>query len=273
MKGYDVAREFTQEMLMEDLRRLGVRKGDKLAVHSSYRKIRPVVGGPQTVIDALLQVVGRHGTVLMPTFHRPVDVFRPLETPSENGILTEMFRRMPHVRRSLHPTHSVAAWGKDAKWIASAHAEGRTALGVDSPFDRLAAGGGKVLLLGASMTRNSTAHVAEAHFRAPYLNLCCSEEYAKPMKVEGGDGEVLTMFVAECPGCSEGFDVIEARMEINGLIRRGMVGRAESMLMRGKDVINTARVILEEDALRLLCKRVDCEVCAKAREFVVGACS
>jgi len=258
---------------MEDLRRLGVRKGDRLAVHSSYRKIRPVVGGPQTVVDALLQVVGRRGTILMPTFHKPVQVFRPWETPSECGILTEVFRLMPHVHRSLHPTHSVAVWGKDAKWIASAHAEGRTALGVDSPFDRLAACGGKVLLLGVSMRRSSTVHVAEAHFKAPYLNAYCSEEYARPMKVEGPDGRVSSVTLKECPGCSEGFDVVEARMEMKGLIRRGMVGHAESMLMRGKDIINMAMEILEENALRLLCTRPECKVCARARELAVGVSS
>ena len=37
------------------------------------------------------------------------------DSPSCVGILTELFRKRPGVVCSLHPTHSVAALGKDAE--------------------------------------------------------------------------------------------------------------------------------------------------------------
>ena len=258
-------------MLIEDLQRLGIRKADKVAVHTSYRKIRPVSGGPQTVIGALMRQVTRRGTILMPTCHKPAEVFRLAETPSEDGIVTELFRRMPGVFRSLHPTHSVAVWGADAKGIAAAHAQGRTALGVDSPFDRLAKRKGKVLLLGVEMNRNSTVHVAEAYAGLPYLKAPYSAAYAKPLRMVGADGREREMTLEECPGCSEGFRAVEARMAVTGLIEHGMFGHAEAVVMRGADIIDTAAKMLAEDATALLCPRPECETCAQARRVIAEA--
>ena len=44
----------TLESLTSAFRDLGVQTGDTLLVHSSYKSLGQVDGGPQTVIDALL---------------------------------------------------------------------------------------------------------------------------------------------------------------------------------------------------------------------------
>ena len=46
------------EELVEDLRRLGVTAGDTLMVHASLRRIGPVVGRADGVVDALEAAVG-----------------------------------------------------------------------------------------------------------------------------------------------------------------------------------------------------------------------
>jgi aminoglycoside N3'-acetyltransferase len=101
--------------LADSLRALGVRAGDTVLVHSSYKALGPVQGGPRTVIDALLQVVGGGGTVLLPTFNFNAwsqgHYFDLLETPSEMGIIGEMARTLPGFRRTPHPIYSFAVAG------------------------------------------------------------------------------------------------------------------------------------------------------------------
>lgn len=258
--------------LIAGLRALGLKPGDRVAVHTSYRAVRPVEGGPENLIQALMRAVGgTSGTLAMPTFNIVRPIYRPADTPSACGVLTEIFRKMPGVFRSLHPTHSVAVWGKDADWIASAHAQGRTALGVDSPFDRLAQKGGKVLLLGVGMDRNSMVHVGESHFRAPYLNVLFSPEYGRPIRIETADGSIRTFVMKECPGCSRNFGVVGERMEHKGWLRKATLGQADAVVMRAADVIAAACELLAEDVTRLLCDNPECPCCPNARKAAASS--
>lgn len=66
-----IAEEPNDYVLKEDikngLRKLGIKKGDVIGVHSSLRSFGYVKGGAKAVIDALLEVVGKEGTIAMPT--------------------------------------------------------------------------------------------------------------------------------------------------------------------------------------------------------------
>ncbi len=54
-----------KEDIKRGLRELGVREGELVVVHSSLSSFGYVIGGADTVIDALLEVVGHTGTVIM----------------------------------------------------------------------------------------------------------------------------------------------------------------------------------------------------------------
>ena len=47
--------------LIADFKALGIKPGMNLLTHSSLRRIGPVDGGADTVIDALLEVLGKDG--------------------------------------------------------------------------------------------------------------------------------------------------------------------------------------------------------------------
>ncbi|MHA1909488.1 MAG: AAC(3) family N-acetyltransferase, partial [Candidatus Thorarchaeota archaeon] len=57
----------TRSRLVSDLRNIGLNDGDVVIVHSSLSKIGWVVGGPVTVIEALMDGVGSEGTIVIPT--------------------------------------------------------------------------------------------------------------------------------------------------------------------------------------------------------------
>jgi aminoglycoside 3-N-acetyltransferase len=151
---------------------LGVSAGAVVMVHSSMEQIarRSPQMTPLRVIRTLQELVGQDGTLLMPTFPfrgRQLDylkthnTFHPEKTPSQAGIITETFRRMPGVIRSLHPTHPVAAWGRRAADLVESHHLG-TAFGRNSPLFKLQLYGGLVIGLGVALRDSFTIlHVPE----------------------------------------------------------------------------------------------------------------
>ena len=63
-------RVILKEEIVPKLREVGLEKGDAVMVHTSLKRMGYVCGGAQTVIEALMEVVGEDGTIMMPTQSR-----------------------------------------------------------------------------------------------------------------------------------------------------------------------------------------------------------
>lgn len=151
---------------------LGIRVGATVFIHSSmdalHRRVPEL--SPIALIGMLQRLLTPAGTLLMPTFPfkgKQADYvartqrFDVRRTQSQVGLLTEVFRRMPGVERSLHPTHPVAAWGQHASVLLEAHHRG-TAFGTNSPLCRLREFDGLVIGLGTGLVDSFTImHVVE----------------------------------------------------------------------------------------------------------------
>lgn len=143
----------------------GIKSGDHVMVHSSLSKIGPVNGGAETIVEALKDVIGKEGIILMPT--SPVDLLQyeyveksPVldvrNTPSKMGKITEVFRISSGVKRSLHPTEPIAAWGKDAVSYIENHHLFETPYHSLSPYMELVKNNGKILYIGVSLDNAGT---------------------------------------------------------------------------------------------------------------------
>jgi aminoglycoside 3-N-acetyltransferase len=161
---------FSAQDLENASRSLGLSAGDTLMVHSSFDRFEGFTGKPTDVIEALKRILGPEGTLLMPTMpfsgsaldyaarNEVLDVSR---SPSRMGIVTELFRRSPGVRRSAHPTHPVAGWGAGAEQMLADHFLAQTPCGRQTPFGRLLDAGGKILFLGVRITTMTFFHAVE----------------------------------------------------------------------------------------------------------------
>ena len=81
----DPCEEISKRQIIDDLKQLGVEEGDHLAVALSLRSIGHVVGGPKTFIEALLEVVGPNGTIMMPISSREKKALETLKTEVAKG--------------------------------------------------------------------------------------------------------------------------------------------------------------------------------------------
>jgi len=164
------------KQIIADLRALGVKGDDTIIVHSSYNALKgdeKIENGPEAVISALKETV-KNGTLMLPTLSwEAVTIenprFNALETESCVGILPEFMRKSPDVIRSVHPTHSVAIWGRDAQKIADVHLRDFTPVGANSPFREVARRRGKIVMLGNPLETNTTMHGVEEMVVPPYL--------------------------------------------------------------------------------------------------------
>lgn len=216
------------------LRDLSLAEGQIVFVHSGADWLRSVEGGPMSVLDTLKTIIGPQGTLLMPSFPfegLAVDflgagAFDSRRSPSKMGLLTELFRRIPGVVRSLHPTHPVCAFGPDAEELTANHHLDPRPFGPASPFARLEAKGGQILMIGVDSTYLTHVHVAEDELGSAFPKSVYLEN---PVTVEVVDKEGVVRKIATYvhnPAVSRLKAIVRFEEEWVriGLLRRGVVG-------------------------------------------------
>lgn len=181
--------------IVKGLARAGMRRGDTVLVHSSLSRFGYVDGGADAVIDALLETLGPDGTLLMSAITtgtdmvvrcieaadagQPLDIapFDVLNAGTWAGTIPQTFRKRPGVLRSLHPTHSVTAFGPRADALLAGQHTVPGPCGQNTPFMRLTElDRGFVLLLGVNHESNTTLHGFEELAQLEYVlypKPCC----------------------------------------------------------------------------------------------------
>lgn len=246
----------TQRQIVADLRRLGVAAGQVLMVHSSVRALGPIIGGPNTIIQALLEVLTPAGTLMMyvgweeaPTdigdwpaavqalFHEACPPYDPRTSRAvrAHGILVECFRTWPGVTRSGHPDCSMAAWGAQAAWLTADHPL-LYGYGPGSPLQKLCAAQGYVLMLGAPLDTLTLLHYAEHMAQLPNKRI---KRYTCPVL---RDGQKVWVDLEEYDtsdtviDAAYQFDTIAEAYLATGNGRKSLVGRAQSYLFEAADL-------------------------------------
>lgn len=162
----------TKAELVRDLEQMPLGVKAAVLVHSSLKNLGYVEGGPNTVIEALIQVVvdKNAGTLVFPTFSingtmynslANPEIFDVRETKSNLGAIPESFRKFPGAIRSVHPTHSFAAIGQEAEWFVKDHHLCGSTFGVGSPMQKLMERDGMLVGLGTNIGNVTFYHCLE----------------------------------------------------------------------------------------------------------------
>lgn len=197
----NLKKTISREELVTQLQENGLQKGDNILVHSSLSKIGNVDGGALTVIDALLETIGEKGTITIPTFSyintmlHTTEVseyfFDPLNTPSVVGAISEKFRKMTGVERSLHPTHSCASLGPLAKQITKDHLNADTNFGPETPFGKLRQFKGKLVGIGITIGHTTFYHSLEDYYPDEFKGAYLPQPFPIKIKTPSGIKEKM----------------------------------------------------------------------------------
>lgn len=247
----------TRKDIVDGLLGLGLAGGDVVLVHSSLSSLGQVDGGPQTVIGALLEVLGREGTLLMPSFQgggehdllRRGCVFDLRTSPSELGLITETFRLMPGVIRSISPTHCTAGYGKGAAEILEGHQYCNVSVGRGSPYEKVVGAEGKILLLGVTHASNTTLHFVENTNGAPTV---CREKF-NPLVIDTNGRCWMVPTHSHMPGLQRQYVRVEEELLEAGIQKNGLVGQATCRLVQAAPMAQVIGRRIQQDPL-YLCK-------------------
>lgn len=245
----------TKQEIIAGLYDMGLVSGAVVLVHSSLSSFGHVKGGADTVIDALIEVVGSQGTVLVPTLtgsealsaDNP-PVFDPLHTPCWTGTIPETFRRRSQAVRSHHPTHSVAAIGAQAQELTAGHETCITPCGPDSPYGRIASVGGYILLIGVDHESNTTFHLAEEIVGVPYH---MQPGLVAAQIVQEGQSRTVHLMIHRY-GHRRCFQRMEPILQERGIQRETVIGKSRARLVEAKHLVDVTCQALRQDPNILL---------------------
>jgi len=237
-----------QNSLLADLRALGIDPAGTLLVHSSMKSVGPVDGGADTVLD-VLSVHMAGGLLVLPTHtwdrvNADQPVYSVRETACCVGILPELFRKRSGVIRSEHPTHSVAALGRDAAAFTEGDAFYETPLARGGPWGRMLDRRATLLFIGCDLTKNTYMHGVEEWLDIPE-NLTDS---MVTLFTERADGTVLPVRQRQHKGHrSDSFWKVEPLLLANGAMSIGRFGDATVRIVNALRLTEILYVLLERN--------------------------
>jgi aminoglycoside 3-N-acetyltransferase len=264
---------WTRSQISDHLHAAGIASGDAIILHSSLKSVGPIEGGGEALVEAILNVIGPDGHLMVPTFTYCLPIWNmpPFDienTKSRVGALTEVVRQHPSARRSFHPTHSVAVIGPQREAITRNHLHA-TPIGVDSPFDRMRKFRAKILMLGTTQDTNSSLHLCEVLAKLPYIHVAFSDGQDFELAwFLNENKEIEYAPIYEVPGCSRNFRVVEEPLRRAGVLRDVVVGYAPCQLLDLEALIGAMMDLLAQDPVLLLCRNENCVICSKRLAFM-----
>lgn len=266
---------YNKQQLKGQLESMGLKGDETILIHSSMKAIGAVDGGADTVLDAWMEYF-KDGLLLLPTHtwktvNADNPVYNPQTTPSCVGLLTNMFMKREGVIRSLHPTHSMAGYGKNAAEYLAGEEYNNTPCTPGGCYDRLKDVSGKVLLVGVGHERNTYIHSVEEVLNVPNRLSDMPMELVIELQEESNNSGKLPPYNrddgwkkhtdnklcrkvyvrkhynAQQPHISEDFVKLNQIFLDSGVVRKVKFGDADSLLCDAKGMFNIVRQVIAPD--------------------------
>ena len=251
----------TIKTMEKDLADLGIKHGDTVMVHTSLSKIGYIVHGATSLLQALINSVGEIGTLAMASQttdnsdpenwsmpHVPKqwwqiirDNMPPYDkytTPTNLGVIPELFRTYPGTVRSDHPQTSFTARGKNANIIVENH-QLSPSFGEQSPLGRLYDLGTKILLIGTDYDTITALHLSEVGAKR-----CSVSENACAMMI---DSKRVWHIYNDYDYDEQDFIKIGQAFEKKYKVTTGKVGQATAKLMDMKELVDFAQIQMKNE--------------------------
>jgi aminoglycoside 3-N-acetyltransferase len=237
-----------KEDFKSQLESLNLNYGDVVLVHSSMKALN-TKRTPLEVINDIIAVIGDDGTLLIPALtYENVTPEQPHFSVSETepciGLIPKTFFHMDRVLRSIHPTHSVCAYGKHAMEITSKHFIDETPVGPNSPIMKLMEYKGKILFIGDILESCTFMHGIEEIVGTTYTLKREKTHYF----IVNKDGTKVErdMYAHDFKGWETEYQRIKNILKYPEIIS-GKVGQADCFLVNATSLAEKAILKFKED--------------------------
>ena len=142
-----------------------------IIIHSSTSNIGKIEGGGIAITDLIVSKIDlSKNTLLAPAlpflgsvkdYIESLTSFDLQNAKNAMGNISNMIMKKEGCQRSFHPTHSVIALGKNAKFYAENHETCKTPFAEQSPYYKITKNNGKILMFGVNLNSITNFHVYE----------------------------------------------------------------------------------------------------------------
>lgn len=274
--------DYNKEHLKNALKDMGIKSTDAVMVHSSMKAIGQVEGGADTVVDAFMEYLSE-GMFMTPVhtwaqMSAEYNVFNPKSEDGCVGIIPNIFYKRPGVVRSLHPTHSIAAYGRcvvdgicvsgadrissDRNMLAGIDAERvltaaeyiageencTTPCAPGGCWERLASINAKILLVGVNHIKNTYIHAVEEVLNVPER----LTEKPTHFEIVMPDGslkgvDMYRHYNRHTAHISESFQKLAGGYEECGVAKRVRFGDADCILCDARGIFEVTKKVLSHE--------------------------
>ena len=223
----------TKNDILNFLGSAGIKRGDKVTIHISLRSVGTIENGADGLIDAFCEYL-EDGLFIVPTHTwdnvtRDHPYYDVRTTEPCIGTLSKVAAFRADGVRSLHPTHSVTVFGKNAAEYVKGEENSASPAPVGGCISRLYEENGKVLLVGVGHERNTYLHAVDERLHIPdRLN---PDPFV--ITIKDYDGNTLksppfrTHFTAAASTCvSEYYPNYKKALEYTGAVTYSQLGGA-----------------------------------------------
>ncbi|MGH9721446.1 MAG: AAC(3) family N-acetyltransferase [Bryobacteraceae bacterium] len=247
---------------------LEVDRGDVVYLHTSFSRLAYLAMRPNEFLDALISYLGSSSTLVLPSFAWNIDatqrpwkgyadyyrsrpIFDVRHTPANIGVVPEIFRSRPGVRRSALYWWSIAALGPMADILTDRQHEIEHPYSPESAFGRLEAQGAKVVGLGVSLNTTSLAPVADYQLGDRHPQVIFSEAPQEGIVVDADGHAIATRsywLLPEVVRLIQPSEVIARSGGLGGGLRRLDIGDTTHFAYHAADYTRTAVQLAAEPA-------------------------
>lgn len=228
-----------KQTMIQSLHDMRIKDNDHIMIHASLSSLGCVDGGAKGLAEALIEAVGRDGTVIVPIFRSAIRSdaygfkdcknckgkrFCQSNESGTTGAVTEAIRLYNGALRSCHPTSPWAGIGGKAEFLLESHGMSPTQCGKGSPFFKLMELDGLVVLIGVGINRFTNMHCIEDVLNVPYLGFYDKQRRHSPYTISARRLQYQYPLL------------LEAVLREVGIIKEGKLGAAQVIIMKAREI-------------------------------------
>lgn len=249
----------TKEKLYSSLEKLGILPSDTVIMHTSLKKIGKIEGGAEALLDWLVEYFTRGGglfCVPTHTWHLLLQNTPTLDlTKNESvcGVFTQIAAAHKNAVRSLHPTHSMVVFGRDACQFIEREKNSVTMVSPSGCYGAFYEACGKILLVGVGQDKNTYLHSVEERLGVPNRN----DTKLTKTTIKHPDGrieerEIYQLLAEGIEDVSYNYPNYEPAFRYHGCIKDGFIGEAKTEACDAARIYEVMKMIFERSSGREL---------------------